>query len=138
MIHIEGDGKFGFVLHANEDGDGYFISIYPIKAIAQIRYWATRPGGTFEEAFDYRQLQGSFHVAKPGPIPFFLISYGSYIELSLHGDVILTLADERRGEGRVGFYVESSRLRVADLKLETLYCPADEAYVLPDPGATCQ
>lgn len=134
-IHLENDGKLGLVMHIDQEGDGYFISIDPIKAIAQIRYWASHPGGTVEEAVDYRQLQASFHVAQPGPIPFLLISYGTYIELSLHGDVILTLADERRREGRVGFYVESAQLRLTDLKLEKLYCPPYEAYLSPDPGA---
>jgi beta-fructofuranosidase len=134
-IHVERDGKFGLVMHLSEEGDGYFIAIDPVKGIAQIRYWAKRPGGTLDEAFDYRQLQESFHIAKPGPIPFQLISYGTYIELSLRGDVILTLADQRRVEGRVGFAVESAQLRLADLELETLYCPPYQPYESPDPGA---
>lgn len=134
-IHVERDGKFGFAMHVDEPGNGYFISIDPVKAIAQIRYWAEREGGSVDEMFDYQQLQASFHVARPGPIPFVLISYGTYIELSLHGDVILSLADERRREGRVGVYIESGELRLTDLQLERLGRRPYDAYVTPDPGA---
>jgi beta-fructofuranosidase len=133
-ITVERDGKFGLVMHLTDDGDGYYVSIDPIKAIAQIRYWAARPGGSVENAFEYRQLQASFHVARPGPMPFSLISYGTYLELSLHGAVILTLADDRRTEGRLGVYVESARLRLSDLELERLASPPHRAYVSTDPG----
>lgn len=117
-IQVEADGKFGLVMHLQEGGDGYYISLDPEKGVTQIRYWAARDGGTLDEAFEYEQLQASYQIPRSGPIPFSLISFGSYIELSLHGRIALTLADDRLDRGRVGFYLESSRLRVTDLRLE--------------------
>lgn len=134
-LHVENDGKLGLIMHIDEDGDGYYISLDPVKAIAQIRYWSSRPGGTVDEAFEYRQLQAAFQVTKQGPIPFLLISFGTYIELSVHGNVILALSDDRRQEGRVGFYVESAQVRVTDLAMELLYTPPDTAYLAQDLGA---
>lgn len=133
---LESNGKFGLVTHLDEEGNGYYISLDPFKGITQIRWWAANPTGGIEEAFTYDQLQSSNQIPRPGPIPFSLISYGTYIELSLHGNIVLTLADERRHEGRVGFYVESSRLRVSDLVLETLDCPEHDPYVSPDSAET--
>jgi beta-fructofuranosidase len=125
-IHVESEGKFGLVMHLREDGDGYYLSIDPDKGVSQIRYWAARDGGTLDSAFEYEQLQASYQIPTTGPIPFSLISFGNSIELSLHGRIALTLADDRRDRGRVGFYLESSRLRVSDLRLETLAGSADE------------
>lgn len=133
-LHVENDGKVGLIMHLNEEGDGYYISLDPVKAIAQIRYWSSRPGGILDEAFEYSQLQAAFHVSKEGPIPFLLISFGSYIELSVHGDVILALSDDRRQGGRVGFYVESAQVRITDLEMEVLYMPPARAYMAQDPG----
>jgi beta-fructofuranosidase len=116
-------GKFGIVMHARREGDGYYLSIDLAKGTAQIRYWGTNDDGDFEAAFLYDQLQVANFVPREGAVPFSLISYGSYIELSLYGYVVLTLADDRHGSGRVGFYVESSELRISDLKLEILESP---------------
>ena len=118
-------------MRLSEEGDGYYISLDPFKGLSQIRYWAQNPGGGIEEAFQYHPLQASYQVPRPGPIPFTLIAYGTYIELSLYGYVVLTLSDERRHLGRVGFYAESSRFRVADLVLETLTCPTTDPFASP-------
>jgi beta-fructofuranosidase len=128
-IHIEGAGKLGLVMHLSQEGDGYYLSIDPFKGVTQFRLWAHNPDGGIEEAFEYRQLQASYHVPRPGPIPFTLISYGTYLELSLYGYVVLTLSDERCREGRTGLYAESSRLRVTDLALETLICPTADPFL---------
>lgn len=130
-ITLEGDGKLGLVMRLSEEGDGYYISLDPFKGLSQIRYWAQNPGGGIEEAFHYKPLQASYQVPRAGSIPFTLIAYGSYIELSLYGYVVLTLSDERRHLGRVGFYAESSRFRVADLVLETLTCPTADPFASP-------
>jgi beta-fructofuranosidase len=125
-IHTESDGKFGLVMHLQPDGDGYYISIDPEKGVTQIRYWAARDGGTLDEAFEYEQLQASYQIPRPGPIPFSLIAYGNYIELSLYDRIALTLADDRLDRGRVGFYLESSRLSLTDLRLEELRSAATD------------
>jgi beta-fructofuranosidase len=126
-------GKFGLVMHLWGEGDGYYLSLDLAKGIAQIRYWATNTQGGIEEAFHYQQLQTANFVPRPGPVDFTLISYGSYIELSLYGHVILTLADDRHTSGRAGFYVESTRLRITGLTLETLESPPDRAYAAQTP-----
>jgi beta-fructofuranosidase len=130
---VERSGKFGLVVHADDEGNAYYLSLDLKKGIAQIRYWATNPQGSFEDAFHYDQLQTANFVPRPGPVAFQLISYGDYIELSLYGDVRLTLADGRLGSGRVGFYVESTELRVGDLVLETLQAPPDRPYEAQTP-----
>jgi len=127
-VHLESDGKLGLVMHLTDEGDGYYLSLDPYKGVSQIRFWSRNPGGGIEDAFDYRPLQASYQVARQGPIPFTLISYGTYLELSLYGYVVLTLSDERHREGRTGFYAESSRLRVTDLKLEALSHPTGDPY----------
>ena len=127
-LALDTNGKFGIVMHLQGDGDGYYLSLDLAKGIAQIRYWARNREGGIEEAFRYQQLQTANFVPRPGPVEFTLISYGSYIELSLYGYVTLTLADDRHTSGRVGFYVESTRLRITDLTLETLESSPDRAY----------
>jgi beta-fructofuranosidase len=126
-------GKLGLVVHIDEAGDGYYVSLDLAKGIAQIRYWAANLSGGFEERFEYRQLQAAHFVPRPGPVPFSVIGYGSYLEVSLFGEVMLTLADESRRQGRVGFYAESARFEVSDLVLETLSSPREDAYVAQDP-----
>jgi beta-fructofuranosidase len=130
-LEVDGDGKLGLVMHLSGEGDGYFLSLDPFKGVTQIRYWAHNPKGGIEESFEYRPLQASFQVPRSGPIPFTLISYGTYLELSLYGYVVLTLADDRQREGRTGFYAESCRVRVTDLRLETLTCPESDPCVSP-------
>lgn len=135
-LHMEGSGKVGLVLRIDQNGDGYYLSLDLYKGIAQLRAWAAHPGGDVEDAFDYVPLQSNFYVAHEDPHPFALVAYGSYLEFSLDGAVLLTLADERFTEGRVGFYTESARLRLQDLRLDTLNCPPEEPYTthLPHGG----
>ncbi len=130
-IHVEDNGKLGLVMHLSDEGDGYYLSLDQRKGLSQIRYWAENPDGGIEEAFEYRPLQTSNQVPRHGPIPFTLISYGTYIELSLYGYVVLSLADERSRRGRTGIYAESSRLRVTDLVLETLGSSDADAFTPP-------
>lgn len=127
-LHLDGSGKMGLVLRLSEDGDGYYLSLDLLKGIAQLRAWAARPGGDMERAFDYVPLQSNYYVAHGDPHPFCLLAYGSYLEFSLDGAVLLTLSDERFDEGRLGFYTESARLRIHDLTLETLDRPPDRPY----------
>ncbi len=52
--------------------------------------------------------------------PFELIAFGDYIELSVDGHVLLSLADNRYRQGAVGFYTESAMLRWDDMIIEEL------------------
>jgi len=127
-LSLEGSGKCGLVLRLNDDGDGYYLSLDLFKGIAQIRAWGHRPEGGFEEAFDYDQLQAAHYVATDNPHPFCLVAHEQYLEFSLNGNVLLTLADDRFERGKVGFYIESAQLRVDDLRLEVCDRPATESY----------
>jgi beta-fructofuranosidase len=127
-MNLEGQGKCGLVFRLDDQGDGYYLSLDLFKGIAQIRAWGRRPDGGLEEAFEYDQLQAGFTVAPEEPHDFCLLAYEQYIEFSLSGYVLLTLADDRYAAGRIGFYVESARMRVDDLELKTLRAPTSESY----------
>jgi beta-fructofuranosidase len=133
-LHMEGSGKIGLVLRQTAEGDGYYLSLDLHKGIAQLRAWGARAGGSGERAFDYVPLQANYYVAHEDPHPFVLLAYGSYLEFSLDGRVLLTLSDERYRRGRVGFYTESAWLRIHDLVIESLACPVEEAYTTHQDG----
>lgn len=125
---LEGNGKCGLVFRLNEEGDGYYISLDLFKGIAQIRAWGHKEGGGIEEAFYYEQLQAAHYIPAEGAHSFTLIVYEQYIEFSLNGYVLLTLADDHFHRGRVGFYVESIALRVEELELKVCRQPPLASY----------
>ena len=127
-LNLEGEGKCGLVFRLDGHGDGYYLSLDLFKGIAQIRGWGRRPDGGFEEAFDYEQLQAGFYVATEDPHEFCLLVYEQYIEFSLDGYVLLTLADDRYEKGRLGFYVETARIRIDELELKVLRATRSESY----------
>ena len=127
-MDLLGHGKCGLVFRLNEVGDGYYLSLDFFKGVAQIRSWKHNPDGAIEEAFNYKQLQQSFFVPKEGSQKFSLIAYEQYIELSLHGYVLLTLADQEFDSGKVGFYVESGHLVVMDLQIRTCTSPTSNHF----------
>ena len=118
---MEGQGKCGLVMRLNDECDGYFISLELLKGLAQIRAWGNNPGGDIENAFIYRQLQANYFVAGGlRPHGFELIAFGDYIELSIDGEVLLSLADDTYRDGAVGFYTEDAHLRVDSMTMEEL------------------
>jgi beta-fructofuranosidase len=126
---MEGTGKWGFVIHLNENTDGYFISMDLIKGLVQCRAWGERPDGGIEGAFRYEPLQSNFFVSRGDKAyDMELISFGKYIELSIDGYVMLSLADDTYEEGLLGFYTESVFLRLSNLTLEELDSPRGEDY----------
>lgn len=127
-LYLDGNGKSGLVLRLNENGDGYYLSLDLDKGIAQIRAWGHNVDGGFEESFHYEQLQAAHYVPTPDPHPFRLIAYEQYLEFSLHGHVLLTLADDQFRQGKVGFYVESAKMRVENLTLHECTQPETESY----------
>ena len=131
-LSLKSEGKCGLVLHADGD-NAYYISLDVHKGLAQIRYWAANPNGTFQTAFIYEPLQEAYYIPGEAPHAFSLITFGSYIELSVDGYVRLTLADDGQLNGRVGFYTESAFLNVTDLSLDLLECPKDSPYVSQRP-----
>ena len=127
-LHFKGEGKCGFVLHLNDKGDGYYLSLDLFKGIAQIRAWGHKDGEVSEESFDYEQLQAAHYIPTDGPHPFQLIAYEQYLEFSFHGRILLTLADDTFRSGRLGFYVEDGKMQVDNLKLHLCQHPETKSY----------
>ncbi|MCA8997618.1 MAG: glycosyl hydrolase [Planctomycetaceae bacterium] len=124
-LSLDGLGKCGLLFRTDaETTSGYQISLDLQKGIAQCRAWGRKPHGTRENAFDFKPLQaGYWQNCGADDLEFSLVAMQSYIELSLGGYVLLTLSDETYTSGRVGLYVESSCLKVSNLKLEHFHPP---------------
>ncbi len=127
-LNLEGSGKCGLVVRLNDQGDGYYLSLDLFKGIAQIRAWGHKTNGSIEEAFHYDQLQAAHYVSGEAPHPFCLIAYEQYLEFSLNGYVLLTLADDQFERGKVGFYIESAKMRIDNLNLHVYDRPETESY----------
>lgn len=127
-IQFEETGKCGLVFRINSEGDGYYLSLDLFKGIIQLRAWSHKDGGRIEEAYEYKQLQAAHYTPTVGPHPFRLLAYEQYLEFSIHGFVRLTLADDHFDSGRIGFYLESARMRINHLKLQEYECTRSESY----------
>ena len=99
-----------------------------IKGIAQIRSWGHRAGGEIEEAFRYEQLQADYYVPFGGTHSIRLVLHRQYLEFSMNGYVLLTLADNEYERGRVGFYVENAELILEKVTMKVCGQPAGESY----------
>lgn len=122
-LAAEGDGKVGLAFRLTDDGDGYFLSLELRKGVVQLRAWSIKEDGTALDDFLYLPLQSNYYVPRDGEHTFLLLAYGSYLEFSLDGKVLLTLADDHFAAGRVGFYAESAVLSLTELRLDTLEAP---------------
>jgi beta-fructofuranosidase len=127
-LNLDGRGKCGFLFRLNDQGDGYYLSLDLFKGIAQIRAWGHRPKGDVEEAYLYDQLQANHYLSTTGSHPFRIVIHQQYLEFSLNGYVLLTLADNEFEQGRVGFYAENAELRFENLTLKLCDRPAAESY----------
>jgi beta-fructofuranosidase len=121
-LQLEGLGKCGLVLRVSEEGDGYYLSLDLVKGYAQFRRWGANPHPEFEHAFSYRTLQSGNFVAHNARRVWDLevVCHGAYIEISINGQVTLSLVDDTYFSGRVGFYTESAQLKLSDLTVEWL------------------
>ena len=127
---LEGNGKCGLVLRLNEAGDGYFLSLDMFKGIVQIRAWGqkSRNNSEEEESFHYKQLQAAHYIPTGEAHKFQLIAYEQYLEFSLDGYILLTLADDHFKNGRLGFYIESAKMQVNHLELHLCAHPQTKSY----------
>jgi beta-fructofuranosidase len=121
-------GKFGLLLHADKQGDGYYISVDPLKGLVQCRLWLHNEDGGIEEAFSYEPLQQSNYVPKSAPFAFQLLAYGHYMELSINDDVVLSLANKHHTKGRAGVYLEGGEIALSNIRLELLTPPKTPSY----------
>lgn len=140
-IQSDGPGKCGLVFRSDDEGNGYYLSLDLVKGLAQLRRWGEadiqNPDDPPEVGFDFTPLQSSHFLQKPDPHwRLELLTFGSYIEFSLNGFIVLTLADEGFQRGRLGFYVEGARLRVERTELAILRGPGDPDSDLPAGLAT--
>jgi beta-fructofuranosidase len=118
-LRVQGKGKCGLVFRIDpETHDGYYLSLDLLKNVAQLRSWGTGAPASGEHMMDFRALQsGYWYSETPGAADVRLIVFGSYIEFSVDGRVILSLADQRFTDGLVGVYLETCHLRLDNVEL---------------------
>lgn len=131
-LHLEGMGKCGIVFRVDHDSsDGYYLSLDLLKGVAQLRAWGHRPGGRNEHAFEFRSLQaGYYRTDCATSVQISLLALREYIEFSIDGSVLLTLADQSFSSGGIGCYVETARLRIERPILEHLLTTRDSTETL--------
>jgi beta-fructofuranosidase len=124
-LKLHGKGKCGLVFRIHpETHDGYYLSLDLLKGVAQLRAWGTAEDQTGEHMMLFSTLQSGFWYTKGnGEAKISLLTFGSYIELSINGRIVLSLADRRFQEGSVGVYLETATLEVQDLNVRKLRNP---------------
>jgi beta-fructofuranosidase len=123
-LHLRGKGKCGIVFRVDpESHDGYYLSLDMHKGVAQLRGWKTGPVGSGEDMMQFRELQSNFwHSPTPGHARVQLLAFGSYLEFSIDGFVVLSLADQTFTRGLLGVYLETAHLELTELNLRHLTC----------------
>ena len=125
-LQIVHRGKCGLVFNLDDGLNGYFISLDAIRGIAQIRGWGARPDRIFKD-YTYHHLQDNeFSTNSDMLYAFKLIRWGSYIELSLNGIVVLSLINSHFNGSRIGFYTESVGLKITESVLYEINEPSSE------------
>ncbi|MBK1828071.1 hypothetical protein [Haloferula rosea] len=124
-IRMQGKGKCGLVLRVDPDShDGYYLSLDLLKGVAQLRTWGTAPNQTGEHVMQFDTLQSGFwYTAGRSEATVSLLAYGSYLELSINGRIVLSLADQTYRAGLAGVYLDTASLNVDDLKIHRLRDP---------------
>jgi beta-fructofuranosidase len=129
-IQMHGLGKCGLVFRIDpESRDGYYLSLDFLKGVAQLRAWGTGEEGSGEHMMQFQSLQSGFWYSEVRTgATLGLIAFGSYIELSVNGRVVLSLADRIFETGHLGVYLETAEVQVSDIELTRLASPsqADE------------
>lgn len=133
-LRTTGLGKCGLIFRIDPDThDGYYLSLDLLKGIAQLRRWQTGPEGSGAEMMQFESLQSAYWYSRtPGAATFQLLAFGSYMELSIDGYVVLSLVDQTFREGLLGIYLETTRLAVSELDVHHLKSPyqSDEHLVV--------
>lgn len=125
-LNLQGLGKCGLVFRIDpRTRDGYYLSLDLHKGVAQLRSWGTDCAATGDQMMQFQPLQAGFWYSDtPGKAEVKLIVFGSYIELSVDGRVILSLANQRFQRGHVGLYLETAVLRLSHVALTRLASPS--------------
>ncbi len=125
-LEMQGLGKCGLVFRINaESRDGYYLSLDLLKGVAQLRAWDTGEAGSGEHMMQFHSLQSGFWYSDiRAAATVQLIAFGSYIELSINGRVVLSLADQSFETGHMGVYLETAELRMSEIQLVRLASPS--------------
>lgn len=124
-LTLDGRGKCGLVFRVDrETHDGYYLSLDLLKGVAQLRSWKTGPVTDGENMLQFKSLQnGYWHSQCADAARVQLIAFGSYLEFSVNGYVLLSMVDQSFEEGLAGFYLETAKLRLSDVQLERMRSP---------------
>jgi len=124
-LDLQGNGKCGIIFRLDrETRDGYYLSLDLLKGVAELRAWKTGPEGSGEGMMQFRALQnGSWYTETPGRAHAQLLAFGSYLEFSVDGRILLSLADQTFGMGLVGVYLETAHLELSDVELRRMRSP---------------
>ena len=116
----------GLVTDIDLDGNGYFISFDVQNGLLQMRAWGFNPLDV-RQNFVFNELQiGVFKMNEENKFNFRLIHYGNYIELSIDGEVKLTLMDYAFSGNGIGLYSASSVISLQNSIVKILPEPIDE------------
>ena len=118
-------GKCGLVVRIDPDSrDGYYFSLDLLKGVASCRSWSTNENASGDEMMQFKELQSGYWVtSEEKTVDLQFISFGSYHELSIDGNIVLSLVDSAFSSGLFGFYVETAKLSITNLKVEHLKSP---------------
>ncbi len=125
QMRLSGIGKCGIVFRIDpESHDGYYLSLDLIKGVAQLRAWGSGARGSREQMMQFQTLQAGFWYSnQPGSADVQLIAFGSYLEFSIDGRVLLSLADQTFARGLVGVYAETAEIDVGEIHMNRLEAP---------------
>lgn len=119
------EGKCGIAFRLDlETHDGYYLSLDLFKGIAQLRAWGSGPDGSGEEMMQFETLQANdWEMENRGQTELQRLAFGSYSELSIGGNVMLSLADQTFTDGCLGFCVESASVKLEQLTIDHFIRP---------------
>lgn len=127
-MRLIGKGKCGLVLRVDpESHDGYYLSLDLLKGVAQMRAWGTHHEKSGEHMMSFETVQSAFwFTEKPGEAEISVLAFGSYLEVSINGYIVLSMADQHFARGYVGPYLETAELEITDLKVSHLKNPTQQ------------
>jgi len=126
LLSVEGMGKLGLVSDMDKEGNGYFISFDVKNGLLQLRAWGFNPLDN-RQNFIFKDIQSAvFKMTEKISFQFRLIRYGNYIELSINGEVKLTLMDYTYSGNNIGLYSASSVISLQNSILKILPEPKEE------------
>jgi beta-fructofuranosidase len=125
FLRIRGKGKCGIVFRVDpETHDGYYLSLDLLKGVAQLRSWKTGPLGAGEQTMQFRSLQSGFWYSEnQGEAHVNLIAFGSYLEFSVNGCVVLSLVDQTFHQGLLGVYLETAHVQLSNVAVHRIRSP---------------